>query len=149
MNTPSSATRNDPKAYFFGKPIIGLRTSSHAFVARIGTPTRHDDWPEFDSVVWGGNYHGHHPNEVKSEINVAPNQENHPAQGCGALPMASKRFALPIGPGGQRGSFAYGKVKGISCGTRGVDISAERWRKIFLHLTGHPKILKTPYSFAF
>ena len=44
-----------------GKPLIGIRTASHAFDARGGGPKGHADWPRFDAEVLGGNYHGHHP----------------------------------------------------------------------------------------
>jgi type 1 glutamine amidotransferase len=47
-----------------GKPVVGLRTASHAFspadeVVRAG----YANWPEFDRQVFGGNYHGHHGNK--------------------------------------------------------------------------------------
>jgi len=46
-----------------GKPIIGVRTASHAFALREGQPPAgHDVWPEFDRDVLGGNYQGHHNN---------------------------------------------------------------------------------------
>ena len=46
-----------------GKPMIGIRTASHAFCLRNGKPTGGlVDWPEFDSQVWGGNYSGHTKN---------------------------------------------------------------------------------------
>ena len=44
-----------------GKPLIGLRTASHAFDARGSGPKGHVEWPRFDAEVLGGNYHGHHP----------------------------------------------------------------------------------------
>src|SRR5687767_5353675 len=34
-----------------GRPIVGIRTASHAV----------QTWLEFDQEVLGGNYHGHHP----------------------------------------------------------------------------------------
>lgn len=48
-----------------GKPIVGIRTASHAFAARDGKspPAGHDAWPEFDQMVLGGNYHNHHGNK--------------------------------------------------------------------------------------
>lgn len=43
-----------------GKPVVGLRTASHAFSLRRGTvPEGHASWPEFDAKVLGGNYTGH------------------------------------------------------------------------------------------
>jgi nicotinamidase-related amidase/type 1 glutamine amidotransferase len=46
-----------------GKPMIGIRTASHAFCLRNGKPADGlADWPEFDAQVWGGNYSGHTKN---------------------------------------------------------------------------------------
>ena len=43
------------------KPVIGIRTSSHAFSLRNKKPPQgHDVWEEFDPVVFGGNYNNHH-----------------------------------------------------------------------------------------
>lgn len=71
-----------------GKPIMGLRTSSHAFALRDGSPQPPlADWPELDKEIWGGSYHGHYPDTVKSKIVVAPGQEDHPwLRGVGPLP---------------------------------------------------------------
>ncbi|MBX6312422.1 MAG: isochorismatase family protein [Isosphaeraceae bacterium] len=45
-----------------GKPIVGLRTASHAFAVRgnEALPPGHEAWPEFDAQVLGGHYHGHY-----------------------------------------------------------------------------------------
>lgn len=59
-----------------GKPVIGIRTASHAFSLGGGKqpPDGFVDWPEFDAEVFGGNYHGHHGNSLKSLVdsNDAP-----------------------------------------------------------------------------
>lgn len=45
-----------------GKPVIGIRTASHAFAAPIGkqAPEGLAEWKEFDKDILGGNYTGHH-----------------------------------------------------------------------------------------
>ena len=54
-----------------GKPIIGLRTSSHAFSLRKGQPPEgYVDWPSFDADIFGGNYHGHHGNKLVSTVRI-------------------------------------------------------------------------------
>jgi sugar lactone lactonase YvrE/nicotinamidase-related amidase/type 1 glutamine amidotransferase len=56
-----------------GKPVIGIRTASHAFAIRnSGPPAGYHDWPEFDVEVLGGNYHGHLGNDITSMIHVKP-----------------------------------------------------------------------------
>jgi type 1 glutamine amidotransferase/nicotinamidase-related amidase len=48
-----------------GRPLVALRTSSRAFaprgpLAEAVRDGRRADWTDFDPVVLGGNYHGHH-----------------------------------------------------------------------------------------
>ena len=45
-----------------GRPVIGIRTASHAFspALRQPLPPGLAEWPEFDAEVLGGNYTGHH-----------------------------------------------------------------------------------------
>ena len=51
-----------------GKPVVALRTSSHAF----------QNWPEFDDTVLGCNYTGHHGNGPKAQISPATSASSHP-----------------------------------------------------------------------
>ena len=45
-----------------GKPVVGIRTASHAFAPRAGAkvPAGRDAWPGFDAEVLGGHYTNHH-----------------------------------------------------------------------------------------
>lgn len=61
-----------------GKPLIGIRTASHAFHTRGRRPAGHEEWQEFDRDVLGGNYHGHHPAGPKTRIAIAPGAAEHP-----------------------------------------------------------------------
>jgi sugar lactone lactonase YvrE/nicotinamidase-related amidase/type 1 glutamine amidotransferase len=52
-----------------GKPVIGIRTASHAFsLGKNAPPEGFADWPEFDAQVFGGNYHGHLGNNLVSMV---------------------------------------------------------------------------------
>lgn len=51
-----------------GRPIIGLRTASHAF----------ENWKEFDNVILGGNYKGHHGNALIAIARIHPDAASHP-----------------------------------------------------------------------
>jgi type 1 glutamine amidotransferase len=43
-----------------GKPVIGIRTASHAFQLRKETlPVGHQEWTNWDHEIIGGNYNGH------------------------------------------------------------------------------------------
>lgn len=55
---------NEIKAYITaGKPVVGIRTASHAFTLRKNTPSVGAQWTKFDEDVLGGNYHGHYNNK--------------------------------------------------------------------------------------
>ena len=51
-----------------GKPLIGLRTASHAF----------ENWKEWDRDVLGGNYHNHYGNNLAAAIKARPEMADHP-----------------------------------------------------------------------
>jgi len=76
-----------------GKPILGIRTASHAFDAKKtvpregGTVVQADgsvsevlaQWPEFDKVVLGGNYQGHFGHlKEGTKVSMVPGLEQHP-----------------------------------------------------------------------
>ncbi len=62
-----------------GKPVVGIRTASHAFsLGQKPPPDGYVDWPEFDAQVFGGNYHGHHGNNSKSTVRIVPAAADHP-----------------------------------------------------------------------
>lgn len=51
-----------------GRPVIGLRTASHAF----------ENWKEFDKEVLGGAYSGHHGKGRATSLSRAPGAARHP-----------------------------------------------------------------------
>jgi len=76
-----------------GKPVLGLRTASHAFSlnqpltkpaddknAPVGQKSDiPDQWPEFDKDVLGGNYQGHYGTMKEPvQYSVVPGMEAHP-----------------------------------------------------------------------
>ncbi len=62
-----------------GKPMLGIRTASHAFPLRQQSPPQgHAAWPAFDAEVWGGNYTNHHGNQQASRIRAEPSAADHP-----------------------------------------------------------------------
>ncbi len=82
------------KAYMSsGKPLLAIRTSSHAFDAKgnvsrsgggvvasnIPVSDQLAQWPEFDRDVLGGNYQGHYGHLKKgTDVSLVPGMENHP-----------------------------------------------------------------------
>jgi nicotinamidase-related amidase/type 1 glutamine amidotransferase len=64
----------------FGKPVVGIRTASHAFSLLPGKKLEDGlaDWPGFDKEVLGANYSGHHGADHKTTVTVAPGAEKDP-----------------------------------------------------------------------
>lgn len=53
------------------KPVVGIRTASHAFSLRQGEPPAgFVQWPEWDAQVFGGHYTNHHGVGPKAMIRV-------------------------------------------------------------------------------
>lgn len=76
-----------------GKPLVAIRTSSHAFHLR-GEPAPEGRmlWEAFDPEILGGNYHGHYGDEP-AEVSVVESAADHPVlAGVGPLPPTSKLY---------------------------------------------------------
>lgn len=80
--TPRQEQLDAVRAYLnAGKPLVGIRTASHAFALRPKetlTDSKLAIWQAFDPEVLGGHYEGHHGNGPKSAIAPAPGAETHP-----------------------------------------------------------------------
>ncbi len=62
-----------------GKPVVGIRTASHAFCLRNApAPDGLADWPEFDAQVLGGHYTNHHGNKLIATVSVLGEAAEHP-----------------------------------------------------------------------
>lgn len=63
-----------------GKPLVGIRTASHAFHQnKEGTLAEGlDEWRDFDPSVLGGNYHGHLGADITTFAEVVKGQADHP-----------------------------------------------------------------------
>jgi nicotinamidase-related amidase/type 1 glutamine amidotransferase len=81
-----------------GKPLIGLRTASHAFDSRGTAPKGHDEWLNFDPEVLGGNYHGHYGAGPVAMVTPAPDAGNHPILQGVELPLLSNGSLYKAGP---------------------------------------------------
>ena len=61
-----------------GKPVVGIRTASHAFTLRNKKPPEgYSDWPELDQQVWGGNYSNHHGNGPRVSVELTAEGSKH------------------------------------------------------------------------
>ena len=65
-----------------GKPLVALRTASHAFEPRKPIDDKHDQWPAFDKEVLGADYQGHYNNKPPKGpdgfVKVVPEAKGHP-----------------------------------------------------------------------
>ena len=68
MTLPTAQLERFKKFLDSGRPMIGLRTASHAF----------ENWKEFDREVLGGNYHNHYGNDLVATIKVRAEAAHHP-----------------------------------------------------------------------
>lgn len=61
-----------------GKPLVGIRTASHAFALRQGeAPEGYVQWPAFDQEVLGCRYEGHLANRDGTSVATMPRAEQH------------------------------------------------------------------------
>ncbi len=84
-----------------GKPLIGIRTASHAFAPRGPVPPGHVAWPAFDPEVLGGNYQGHHGSGPRTSVTPLAAAAEHPilAGIVSFESIASLYRAGPLAPG--------------------------------------------------
>ena len=61
-----------------GRPVVGLRTTSHAFAPRGEDAGKGAAWTEFDAEVLGGNYTGHHGNGTDTFVRLPDSGLVHP-----------------------------------------------------------------------
>jgi type 1 glutamine amidotransferase len=59
-----------------GKPVVGIRTASHAFGKKKGA--KEGAWEELDHEILGGNYQNHYEKGVTSVIKPVPEMMKHP-----------------------------------------------------------------------
>jgi nicotinamidase-related amidase len=78
------------------KPVIGIRTASHAFSLRdTPAPAGLSVWPEFDAQVFGGNYTNHFGNSLTTTLALPTDTESNPTH-----PILQATAALDIQPRG-------------------------------------------------
>jgi type 1 glutamine amidotransferase len=99
-----------------GKPIIGIRTASHAFQLRKEKlPIGHQEWPEWDREIIGGNYDGHYSKELICTVQLKINSRHHPILKEIKLPFITPASLYRNSPLPKASSaLLVGSVKGFS-----------------------------------
>jgi type 1 glutamine amidotransferase len=130
MTLPDEELNHIRKYVNSGKPLIGLRTASHAF----------QNWKEFDHDVLGGNY-GNHYGKLKTTISLLPEAKDHPLL-KGFSPFISEGSLYrntPLQPGAK--PLLLGKVEGQAA--EPVAWTHEyKGARVFYTSLGHPNDFK-------
>ena len=134
MTLPEDELNRIKKYLESGRPLIGLRTASHAF----------ENWKQFDQDVLGGNYHMHYGDKLVATIGVVPEAADHPI-----LKGVEKEFVA--GGSLYRNAPLPDSSKVLLTG-RIADQPAEpvawihdyRGTRVFYTSLGHPKDFETP-----
>jgi nicotinamidase-related amidase len=98
-----------------GKPVIGIRTASHAFSLRGKEPPEGNAvWETFDADVFGGNYTNHFGNSLETTIRLPRENFTHPILSAtnvkGIKPGGSLYKTAPLSAGAR--ILVEGAVKG-------------------------------------
>ena len=127
-----------------GRPLVGIRTASHAFALRPSDPpvaAPLSTWQGFDPEVLGGHYSNHHPAGPPTVVTLAPGAAAHPIlrgiaverlTGAGSLykvsPLESGTTPLLMGaiPGQAPEPVAWTRLYG------------SRQARVFYTSLGHP-----------
>ena len=131
-----------------GKPVLGIRTASHAFHLRDKpAPEGLADWPDIDATVFGGSYSNHHSHDLATTAWPLSEAREHPI--LKGIPAA----AFPA-EGGlyQTAPLAAGTVELLRGKAQGIEkeepvawtfVRADGGRSFYTAL-GHPNDFKRP-----
>jgi nicotinamidase-related amidase/type 1 glutamine amidotransferase len=81
-----------------GKPVVGIRTASHAFDARGELADGRAIWPEFGAEILGCNYTGHHDPKTKTTVMADQESAKHPILTGVRLPLTGHGCLYKVSP---------------------------------------------------
>lgn len=132
-----------------GKPLVGLRTASHAFAA---TPSddQHEAWPGFDTEVLGGEYGGHYGNKPPADpptvVRRAPNAGDHAV--LTGLPLAEFQVTSHLYKNLKQASTVTPLLVANVEGQRQIEpvawVNTNLNRRVFYTSLGNPDDFKLP-----
>lgn len=138
----SAAQQEEIEKYLAaGKPLVAIRTASHAFSVKSDLPAGLKNWDEFDKTILGGSYRGH--GNGGSEI-LGGNTSNPLLAKVGGFPWKSKSDLYNVKPVASdatvliSGRDASGAEEPVAW-TRTVGKS-----KVFYTSLGHEEDFKNP-----
>ena len=131
-----------------GRPVVGIRTASHAFSPQAADAGAGGSWASFDAEVLGGNYHGHHGNETPpAAISVAGGAEKHPIlTGVKVAALTGSGSLYLTGPlKGEATALLLGAVPGKAAEpVAWTHVAGPRQARVFYSSLGHPGDFRQP-----
>ena len=128
-----------------GRPLVGIRTASHAFHTKGKHPRGHAEWQEFDPEVLGGHYVGHHGNKLVTTVATLPSASKHPIlEGVSTKPFDVGGSLYRVNP------LKKACVPLMSGRVKGAAVEPVAWThnyrggRIFYTSLGHPKDFQLP-----
>lgn len=129
-----------------GKSVIGIRTASHAFQLRKEKLLDgHQEWPEWDSEVIGGNYNGHHGKGLLCNIKNSSPSLMHPILQNVSLPFTTSATLYRNSPLPETSKpLLVGSVKGFPPEPVAWIRRTSSKGKVFYTSLGHTEDFKKP-----
>jgi type 1 glutamine amidotransferase/nicotinamidase-related amidase len=129
-----------------GKPVVGIRTASHAFsLLNVESPPGLTEWSSFDAQVFGGNYSGHHGNKLMSMISPSSKPSSHPIlTGIGSeFPQAGSLYkTAPLAHGAT--ALLSGRIDGLPTEPVAWTFKRSDGGRSFYTSLGHPGDFENP-----
>jgi len=134
-----------------GKPLIGLRTASHAFALNMKPPKDFQvppgraEWREFDASVLGGNYHGHGPNDLGTEVKNVASAEHLLLNGLSPAAWHSRGSLYFISPIAEDATLLMeGSTKDHTEPLTWIREASQHHGRVFYTGLGHPDDFSVP-----
>ncbi len=133
-----------------GKPLVGIRTASHAFDRKKPPAPGHADWVKFDIEVLGGDYQNHYgnkpPHDPPTIVRVIDGAQDHPIlRGISTKPFPvtshlykSRNLADSATP------LLWGRIRGTDDEEVVAWTNEYRGGRIFYTSLGNPADFKLP-----
>jgi type 1 glutamine amidotransferase len=120
-----------------GRPLVGIRTASHAFCLRDTAPPEGlRDWPEFDAEILGGHYTNHHGNGPKVRVEAVGAHPVTAGIDLGALVGNGSLYKVsPLGPRAQ--PLLLGSIPGQPSEPVAWTHTTPRGGRVFYTSLGH------------
>jgi len=129
-----------------GKPVLGIRTASHAFALRKETlPEGHETWNDWDRKIIGGNYNGHHGGGKPCRIDRFPSGPEHPISKGVKLPFDTPASLYRNSPLPKKSSpLLRGTIEGFPSEPVAWTHRSPSGGKVFYTSLGHVEDFKKP-----